>query len=70
MVEKLMEVGSLLNLQKGDSVDQVGLVIILAEVLLRDQGAALTVVSMAIGLEIAKTGTGRTSVIDVATEVI
>lgn len=51
-------------------MDQVGLVIILAEVLLRDQGAALTVELMAIGLEIAKMGTGRISVTDVGTEVI
>lgn len=38
---------------------------ILEEVLLLDQGAALIVELMATGLEIARLGTGRTSVIAV-----
>lgn len=43
----------------------VDLVNILGEVLLQDQGAVLIVELMAIGLEIAKLGTGRISVIGV-----
>ncbi len=43
----------------------VDLVSILGEVLLQDQDAVLIVELMAIGLEIAKLGTGITSVIGV-----
>lgn len=46
----------------------VDLVSILGEVLLPDQGAALIVELMAIGLEIARLGTGRISVIAVEKE--
>lgn len=46
----------------------VDLVSILVEVLLLDQGAALIVGLMAIGLEIARLGTGRTSVTAVGNE--
>lgn len=49
---------------------QVVLVNILAEVLLQDQDAASIVELMATGLEIARLGTGRTSVIAVGTEAI
>ena len=52
------------------TVVQADLVNIWAEVLLRDLVAASTVDLMAIGLEIARLGTGRTSVIAVGTEVI
>jgi hypothetical protein len=46
----------------------VDLVSILEEVLLLDQGAALIVELMVTGLEIARLGTGRTSVIAVGSE--
>ena len=46
------------------------IVIILAKVQLQELGAALIVESMAIGLETAKWGIGRTSAIDVVNEAI
>jgi len=69
----LMEVVLLWNLQKGFLVVLVILGIlenILVEVHLLDLDAALTVALMVTGLEIAKLGIGRTSVIAVGREVI
>jgi hypothetical protein len=66
----LMEVGLLSNLRRGHSEDQEGPVTFLVKDLLRDLDGALIVESMDIGLVIAKTVTGKTSVIDAVTEVI
>jgi hypothetical protein len=73
MVAMLMEVVLLWNLQKGFLGVPVTLGIlgnIWAEVHLLVLDGALTVALMAIGLEIAKLGTGRTSVTAVGREVI
>lgn len=67
MVVMLMEVVLLWNLRKGFLVVPVNIWVV---VLLLELGVALTVVLMAIGPEIAKLETGRTSVIIVVRGVI
>lgn len=68
-----MEVVSLWNLRRGCHVVLVvlvDLVNILAEVLLLERGVASIAELMVTGLEIARLGTGRTSVTGVGIEVI
>lgn len=67
MAVMLMEVVLLWNLRKGFLVVPVNIWVV---VLLLELGVALTVVLMAIGPEIAKLETGRTSVIIVVRGVI